>query len=265
MPYFKHDNCETYFETEGEGFPLVLTHGFCSDITGWEPVRKTLAKTFKLIMPDNRFAGRTKTSGEESSTKLFAEDIKALLDFLQIEKAIILGHSLGGYIAQEFAAAYPEKTEKLVLVSTAAVSSKRNNLLISAFAQLHKVHGNSELFWRNAYPWLLSPRMFDNVEAFENILAFTVKYPYLPSPENFARQKDALISHNSETKLSAIKADALVLSGGMDFLITTEESRQMANRIPRVKFEFIKNSGHNIPFEMPEPFTQAIVRFAQGN
>ena len=131
MPTAKIKNIDCYYEIYGEGVPMLLIGGLASDSQSWQGVIDGLMKDFKIIVFDNRGVGRTKCPEGSFDVKTMAEDAVMLLDSLGIEKANILGHSMGGYIAQEIAIAHPGRVDKLILESTAAVTSERNKTLFT--------------------------------------------------------------------------------------------------------------------------------------
>jgi len=102
MPKVKVGDIEIYCEIKGEGFPLVMIQGLSSSLEWWDPrLIEALSKMFKLVLFDNRGAGRTDVSDRKYSVKLLAEDTAGLMDALGISEANILGISMGGMIAQE--------------------------------------------------------------------------------------------------------------------------------------------------------------------
>ena len=106
------------YERRGTGTPMVLLHGFPLDHQIWEDVVPLLADSFELIIPDLRGFGGSSTVDSFYAMEDFAADIAALLDQLEIQKAAIVGHSMGGYVALAFARLYPERVTGLGLISS---------------------------------------------------------------------------------------------------------------------------------------------------
>ncbi|MBC8003913.1 MAG: alpha/beta fold hydrolase [Verrucomicrobia bacterium] len=104
-----------FFREEGEGFPLVIVHGLYGSSDNWLTVGKKLSTAFKVYMIDQRNHGRS-PKDEEHSYEAMKNDLAEFFDQQKIEKAILLGHSMGGKTAMSFAADYPERVEKLVVV-----------------------------------------------------------------------------------------------------------------------------------------------------
>ena len=120
MPYVPTRDIITYYEEAGRGEPLVLIRGLGSDLQAWALQVPALAKHFRVITYDNRGAGRTNAPDKPYSIDGMADDLAALLDELNIAKASVLGYSMGGMVAQEFALKYPNKLDKLILLGTSA-------------------------------------------------------------------------------------------------------------------------------------------------
>jgi pimeloyl-ACP methyl ester carboxylesterase len=119
MPKVKVNDIQIYYEVKGKGYPLVMIVGCGANLEAWDPrLIEGLSKHFKLVLFDNRGAGRTDLSKGEYTIRLFADDTAGLMDALGISRAHVLGISMGGMIAQELAINYPEKVSKLILCST---------------------------------------------------------------------------------------------------------------------------------------------------
>jgi pimeloyl-ACP methyl ester carboxylesterase len=106
------------YDVRGRGSPLVLIQGVGVGRWGWEPVADRLARRFQVITIDNRGIGASDTAPGHYSTRMMADDVLAVLDAAGIQRASVVGTSLGGMIAQELALAHPERVDKLVLVAT---------------------------------------------------------------------------------------------------------------------------------------------------
>ena len=107
------------YEIYGEGKPVVLIHGFGSTKDEWKLAQLgPLSEKFKVIIMDNRGAGKSDRPDEPYLMEMFADDINSLMEHLNIDKAHIIGLSLGGMIAQTFTINYNEKVDKLILINT---------------------------------------------------------------------------------------------------------------------------------------------------
>jgi len=118
MPEAKINAGQLYYQLQGEGEPLLLISGLGCDNSAWLPIIDELSKSFRIIIFDNRGAGQSIVPETPYSIRDMADDVGELLDYLSIHSTRVIGHSMGGYIAQEFAINYPERVEKLILEAT---------------------------------------------------------------------------------------------------------------------------------------------------
>lgn len=261
MAVLKNGNRTLYYETAGSGRPLVLLHGFTADSANWLSVKEALAARYTLIIPDNRFSGRSTAPDEPATAAELACDTAALLDALGVEKAVIAGHSMGGYVAQEFALAFPARAEKLVLEATAACTSARNRDLFRSFHALLLAHGYDDVFWHTLYAWILSPGLYERPRDIEALIKFAREYPHLSTPRQIARQIELMTGFDSRGRLAGVKAPTLVISGGQDILIPASEGRALAAAIPGARFTLADASAHVPHFEQAEFFAATVAGF----
>ncbi len=117
MPYLEREAARLFYEDDGAGVPVLLTHGFGASTGMWAGQVAAFADRYRLIRWDMRGHGKTECPEDLThySQAHTAEDMRALLDHLGIEKAVIAGHSLGGFMSLAFNVAYPERVQALVL------------------------------------------------------------------------------------------------------------------------------------------------------
>jgi pimeloyl-ACP methyl ester carboxylesterase len=125
MPAVQVNDIQMYYEVHGEGEPLALIMGLGTDISEWETIIRPLAQHCQVIALDNRGAGRTDKPDRPYMIELMADDTAGLLKALDVERAALLGISMGGRIALALALAHPELVSRLVLVSTSAKKAAR--------------------------------------------------------------------------------------------------------------------------------------------
>ncbi len=111
-----------YYQTYGQGLPVVFLHGFPFNHTIWEPLIPLLQDEVRMILPDLRGFGQSPVTDDVYSMRLQAEDVVHLLDLLEVEKAVVVGHSMGGYVSLAFAHAYPNRLLGLGLIATQAAA-----------------------------------------------------------------------------------------------------------------------------------------------
>ncbi|MBF0494286.1 MAG: alpha/beta fold hydrolase [Candidatus Omnitrophica bacterium] len=261
MPKVKLKDISLYYEVHGSGAPLLLISGLGADSSSWAGVVGKLSSHFTTILFDNRGTGRSGNMQKPYTVRRMADDAVKLLDHLKIERAHVIGHSMGGYIAQEIAINHPERVNKLVLEGTAPVSSKRNNAL---FHEFYKKLREKENFgdWIRAWTfWIFSRKTFASGSFVENFIKFAAEYPYPVSADTFKSQIKAIASFDTRDGIGSIKAKTLILAGKGDILITPEESGILAKSIHKSVFRLIDCAAHSMHVEDPKLFTGIVLEF----
>jgi proline-specific peptidase len=275
MPKVRANDIQIYYEVHGEGFPLVMIMGLGGDLDHWDPrLIEELSRKFKLVMFDNRGAGRTDVSDRKYTIKLFADDTAGLMDALGISKAHILGISMGGMIAQELVLNYPEKVAKLVLCST--FSQWRVNQDASRLMLAMKEGASSEELTRiilslevaNDFPsdfikknpfvvsYCTSDFAKENPDSWNNYMERSAKHPI--SQEAYKRQMNAAEKFDTHDRLQQIKVPTLVLYGRKDFGLPPEGVSILAEAIPNAKLLCFEKSNHMLVEEMNEVINSII-------
>lgn len=116
--YLEHKNTRIFYEIEGTGNAIVLIHGFLENSTIWKSLIPELSKRNKVILIDLLGHGKSDCLGYMHSMEIFAETVEAVLKHLKIRKCMLVGHSLGGYVALAFADKNPAKVKGLCLLNS---------------------------------------------------------------------------------------------------------------------------------------------------
>lgn len=245
-----------YYEVHGNGFPLVMIAGLTENMDWWdEKLIKELWKKWTVILFDNRGVGRS-SNDRDFTLKELAADTVSLMDSLHVEKAHVLGHSMGGMIAQELVLNHPKRVEKLILYSTSCGGSKYippspevlKMLMADTKGKIpHEIVKEhlSIMFtdeFRNKNP--------DFIETFINkVLIVRISY------REYKRQMQAISGFNTARRLKTVAAPTLVIHGEKDVLSPPQNAINISQLIPEAQLELFKNSAHMI-FE--EEFDKAL-------
>jgi pimeloyl-ACP methyl ester carboxylesterase len=266
MPRTNANGIELYYEIHGSGAPLVLISGLGYPSWEWHKMLPHLEVRFKVITFDNRGVGQSEKPAGPYTASLLAADVAGLLDSLGIEQAIIMGHSMGGFVAQAFALEYPERLSKLVLCSTnfggphhipisaAAMSVLsdmssdpvtrfKNGLMVSTapgFAEKHPEIIQAWLEWRLANPL--------DVTGYQAQMA--IGLGLLTEPASF------------EHKLPQISAPTLILFGAHDSVVPPANADLLAKKVAGSQIVLFPDAGHFFPLEIPDVAAQAVIQFA---
>jgi len=254
MPKAKVSDIEVHYDVHGEGFPLIMIMGLSANLDWWDPrMIQELSKKFRLLLFDNRGAGRTETSNKKYTVELFADDVVGLMDALGISKAHVLGISMGGMIAQELVLKYPEKVEKLILCSTYCGGSRSvlpSQRILGMLATDRSTFSPKEIA-RMMIPLFLTDDFFKkNPDSVESWIQQTLKAPI--SNEAYIRQVNAIMEFDTYDRLNQIKAPTLILHGKHDVLVPPENGSILSKAIPNARLVYFENSAHGLVEEMKE-------------
>lgn len=261
MPHANNENTKIYWEEHGAGAPVLLIMGLGGSHREWRRILPALSAKHRVIVFDNRGAGATVFSDEPFSIPLMASDAKAVLEAAEIESAHILGMSMGGMIAQEFALAYPEKTRSLILTVTNCGGQATVHARPEVYFALQGrgVNTPEDAFWATA------PYIYDKGTPRERLAEdLAARAEDLMKPENFMRQLQAIMTwQGTHSRLSNIKAPTLVIGGINDQLIPCANSKVIADRIPNAKLVELENCSHIYTTDQPEKSVKVILGFLQ--
>jgi pimeloyl-ACP methyl ester carboxylesterase len=261
MPHVDVNGERLYYETTGQGPPLALIRGLSRSLRFWGPFVDELKAHFTLVLYDHRGIGRSPIAARDFRIKDLASDLASLLLAIGVERAHVLGLSLGGMVAQRLALDHPHRVDKLVLASTTAggVQSRFPRVDTLAFLALTNrlpVATDAKM----QAPRIVSPRA---ARARPEIASSWI--PHLeaePLDGNVVfHQALAGALHHVYHRLSTLAHETLVITGTADRLIPAINSRRMATRIPRARLVELPGLGHDIVAEEPALVADHVRRF----
>ncbi len=241
----------------GKGEPLVLIHAFPTDQRLWEPQREVLKKNFRVITLDLWGFGKSSpVDGQAVMMTEYADEVKQLLDQLHIQKAIIGGESMGGYIALAFLEKYPVNVSGLILSDTQSVADseeskiKRESTAVDVLA-----HGANQLI-NGFLPKALSVDANDQTQQFlRNILESQSSNAIASALRGMALRED------TTNILSSTQIPVLIITGDKDTLITPQQSQAMHRVAKQSALIEIANAAHLSSLEKPNEWNQAVTNF----
>lgn len=260
MPTANLNGIDMHYEISGTGPAVVLIAGMLSDSASWGPLVEPLSQRFTVIRPDNRTAGRTSPPLAPTSIVQNAHDITALLDHLELPKAQLVGHSMGGYIAAEVAAQAPDRTTSLALLCSAPMNLPRSWHLFQSFCDI-RASGPSGLWLRSLFPWLFHHRFFADPANIEGAVAASLAYPHAQSLDAMQHQLNALKSYDPAPLINAINAPVLALLASDDLIVPQAEAQSLLDQLPNGHTQIITNAGHSIHWDAPAEVLAALIPF----
>jgi pimeloyl-ACP methyl ester carboxylesterase len=242
--------------------PLILLHAFPLDARMWEPVRAPLAARLRLITPDQRGLGRSPLPPTDRAPSLddAARDVLALLDKLGLERVVLGGCSIGGYLTMAVLRLAPERVGGLVLIDTKATAdtpeAAENRLRLAERAEAEGVSG-----WlaESMLPNLLAERTRTEepgvVETVRNLIDSQ-------PPTGVAWAARAMAARpDSQEALAGTDVPALLVVGEEDTLTPPEAARAIAGVLPEAELVVLPGAGHLTPLEDPAGVAGAILRW----
>ena len=268
MPKALVNGINTFYKVQGRGEPLILIMGFGGECGDWVLQSRAFKKYYRVVTFDNRGVGKSDKPGEPYTTKDMADDVVGLMDYLGIDRAHVLGSSMGGMIAQEVAINHPERVRKLILVSTSTGRDAKGGHspeLLKAMglsegfsdediksADIGRVMTslNAHAFSGGAIKWMAVPFIWLRVKLF--------------GIKGLRGQFEAAMTHSTLDRLHLIKAPTLVITGTEDRIIPPYSSDTLTGRIPDARLVKIEGGSHTVMAEKRGRFNREVLDFLRG-
>lgn len=254
MEKMKVNDIELAYDRRGKGTPLVLLHGFPLDHHLWDEVAALLEDTFDLIIPDLRGFGQSETVDSPYTMDDYASDIAGLLDQLNIQKAAIAGHSMGGYVALAFARRFPERVRGLALVSSQAPADpperKEGRYKSAADVAEKGIGGVVEA---------MTPKFTTD----SRLQALARESMEKQQPAAYIGALKAMAERADSTPLlSTFRFPVVIVHGDADALIPVERAREINDAVPASHYFELKGKGHVPMLEAAKETAEALKRLA---
>ncbi|GBC77266.1 Putative non-heme bromoperoxidase BpoC [bacterium HR08] len=261
MPTIRANGVWLYYEAHGAGAPLLLIAGLGVGSWIWYKQVPAFSRHFRTIVFDQRGIGASELGETPVTIRTLAEDAAALLRELGIERAHVLGASMGGFIAQELALAHPELIHRLVLACTSFGGPQHVPAAPEITRAFLSPEGlNTEERARAGLPIAFTARFLaERPDDVEDLIRRRLAHPV--SEQTFLAQIQAVMAFDAADRVSAIRAPTLIITGDEDVLIPPENSRNLAARIPGARLAIIEGAGHAVFIEQAEAFNRLVLDF----
>jgi pimeloyl-ACP methyl ester carboxylesterase len=250
------------YRDTGTGPPVLLIHAFPLNLSMWDHQVRTLSREFRTIAPDLRGFGHSGLGSGKHSVVEMAGDVKTLLERLGIQSAILVGLSMGGYVAMAFYRNNPAMVSGLVLADTRA-GSDTEEAREKRFKSADKAEREgARAIADDVIPGLLGKTTLETKPAVVERVRQIIE---TNSPAGIAAAQRAMANRQDMTEtLSAAGAPALVVVGSEDSLTTPSEAERLTSLIPGASMRVIDHAGHLSNLEQPELFDVAILDFLRS-
>ncbi|MDP9343754.1 MAG: alpha/beta hydrolase [Actinomycetota bacterium] len=260
MPQFEHEGWTLAYEDRGDGAPVLLIHGLLMDHTMFDPQVEALSDRYRFVTPDFRAHGGSEHRAEEYTQWDMMEDQVALLDHLDIDRAVWGGVSAGGFQSLRAALRHPERVAGLILIDTQAGPEEPNRApLYEASAQVGAADGWNEDLLGKATLFMLGASAGDDLKRH-----WIERWMAQPTFDAVEAMHAVTRRDDITERLGEIDAPAIVIHGEEDVAIEMEKAEALADGLPNlVEMVQIPGAGHSSTVENPDAVTAAIERFLQ--
>jgi len=251
------------WERHGSGAPLLLIHGLGYARWGWEPVLPGLAERFDVVLFDNRGIGESDAPPGPYTAGEMADDAIQVLDEAGVDRAHVVGTSLGGMVAQELALGYPDRVDRLVLACTTPGGPKAHPMpqqTLTLMAEAAKLEPAVALrrFVENA---LAPATVAEHPGLVDRIMAHRLATAQQPAA--WAAQAAAGATFDAYGRLGALAAPALVQHGDADVVVDPRNADLLVELLPDARLERFPGTGHLFFWEAPERFVSSVSGFLE--
>jgi 2-hydroxy-6-oxonona-2,4-dienedioate hydrolase len=244
-----------HYVEEGTGAPLILIHGLADDVTIWDSVIPALSARFHVIALDQIGFGRSDKPLLNYRVSTFVDFLGGFLAELKIDRASLVGNSLGGWVAAAFVLAHPERIERLVLCDAAGYAALAKTMDRRALSAL-RLASREDIRYLGALTFH-DKRFYQDTDAiFKQRVTAGDSYTVGQFLDSMVRGDDIL-----DNRLRMINRPTLVIWGRDDKLIPLSFGKRFHHEIANSRLRIIDNCGHIPQVECPKEFATAVLQF----
>lgn len=255
MPFVNTDSAKIYYETHGEGLPIVLAHGAGGNTLVWWQQIAHFAGDYKVVAFDHRGWGRSRCEPENKHARYFADDMRAVMDDAGVERAAVVCQSMGGWTGMHFTLAHQARVSCLVL--SANPGGIHVPALLDAWrdpARSRPIDPSQPITWNE-------PHLALALDAFERNPAIAFLYRQLsslnPPFSNVGLGEFGVPSED----LAGFSTPTLMIAGARDRIFPLVVLEQASQVIPGAQLHVIQQAGHSPYFETAEEFNRVLGAF----
>lgn len=258
-----------YYESRGDGDPLVLIMGSWADHSPWDPAAEVYSRSYRVITFDQRGTGRSDRPADPESYTVagMADDVAALLDHLEVPVCHVAGMSLGSAIAQELALRHPGRLATLQLHATWGRTDEWMRRMFESLGYLLD-RPDLEAFFRTDSMWISSASLLnEDPVALAAAERDMLSDPYGPTRVTVRGHLHADLGHDALDRLHQIHVPTLITSGELDWQVPMRYGVEVSERIDGSRFHLFKGprASHNLFSEMADDFYGVTLEFLSDN
>jgi pimeloyl-ACP methyl ester carboxylesterase len=263
MPKVKTNGIEVYYEISGSGAPLLLISGLGYGLWQWHKLVPFLVEKFQVITFDNRGAGQTDKPAGPYSADMLAADTAGLLDALAVGPTVVVGHSMGGYVAQALALSRPDLIKTLVLASTNYGGPHHIPITPEALAVIMDRSLDPAEYMRRGVAVACAPGFAEaHPEVVAEMTAYRASVPVPPEAHQAQLAVGlGLVSEAAcfEHRLKTMTIPTIIFTGAQDKVVPPGNADLLAQVIPNSRIVILDNAGHHFALEAPDRAAVALL------
>jgi 3-oxoadipate enol-lactonase len=262
LSYMDFKGKKVYYETYGQGKPLILLNGIMMSTTSWYTFREALSANNQLILVDFLDQGKSDKMEDTPYTQdIQVEVLRALLDELKLDKVNLMGISYGGEVALQFSVKYQERVDKMALFNTTA---KTSPWLKDIGIGWNRSVNDPLDYYCTTIPVIYSPKFYneksDWMEARKALLTGKV-FNQKPFMDSMVRLTESADNHDVTGELSKIKIPTLIVSSENDYITPMPEQKKLHELISTSELVVLPETGHASMYERPVLFASLLLGF----
>ena len=254
MPTIESNNVISSYQKQGAGPAIVLIHGLGSSSLDWAPQIEALEKDYTVVVPDLYGHGQSMSVPQSLTISDFADQVAAILDHEGLGAAHIVGLSLGGAAAFQFAVQRPELVKSLVIINSRAnfrPSGWRENMTVLSRGLI------SRLLGMKVFSRVLAKKLFPNSEQLQQLLQTRfVKN----KPQNYRQCMRALLNWSAESSLQSITCPVLIVASEYDYY-PLDDTKAYMTKLDNAQLVVIEGAHHAVTLEKPMAFNRVLMDY----
>jgi len=257
MPIVNCGRFDVNYIEDGDGFPIVLIHGLAGDHTAWLPQMAAFKDTYRVIAMDNPGSGESSPVDTPCTTEELADTMIALMDNLGVDKAHIVGRSLGGLIAQHMALRAPDRIQSIILAASTPAVDRIGKRILENMREVLEWRNNWADWARHSAHVFVSPAFYnDNPEAIARIEALVGNEAR--SKISYVNLNHTALTHDTSDRLGEIACPTLIMAGRQDPICSMQGTEELSAGIANSETVIFEKSSHFFLMEEAEKSMQTL-------
>ena len=265
MPHADLDGRRVFYEEHGAGDPVLLVSGLGADHTAWALQAEYLQESFRVVVFDNPGVGQTEWPSGPYSTELFADVAVSLLRHLEVERAHVVGASMGGLIAQQIGVRHPAAVRSLSIHCPWWTIDPYTRALLRSWQAIGRATGMPDLL-RQIWLWVFTPRFYaEQPQILVELERQLADNPNAQTVDAFCRQAEACVAHTALEEVAEIDVPTLITVGDTDILTPPAHARALHERVRGSVLHVWPEMGHAPFWEIPDAFNRLNREFLEAH